>query len=57
MVCFGHEAMVRVGITAVDGVVAAAAAGCQRSGGCQPARLLPSQRRSSLHADARGDAG
>jgi len=42
MVCFGHEAMVRVGIAAIDGVVAAAAAGRQRSGGCQLTRLLPS---------------
>lgn len=56
MVCFGHEAMVRIGIAAVDGVVAAAAADCQCSGRCQPARLLPSKRRSSLHADARNGA-
>ena len=49
MVCFAHEAMVRMGIAAVDGFVAAAAADCQRPGGGQPASVLPSKRRSSLH--------
>lgn len=39
---------------AVDGLVAVAAHDCQRTSGCQSARLLPPERRPSLH-DAAGD--
>lgn len=56
MVSFGDEAMVCIGIAAVDGFVAAATADRQRPGGCQPAGLLPSKRRPSLHDDDGGDA-
>ncbi len=54
MVSFGNETLVCMGSTAVDGLVAVAAPACQRTSGCQFARLLPPERRPSLH-DAAGD--
>jgi hypothetical protein len=54
MVCFSNEALVRIGPAAVDGFIAAAAVGRQRTGGLQPTRLLPPKWGSSLH-DVAGD--
>lgn len=55
MVSFGYEAMVCIGIAAVDGLFADAAADRQRPGGCQLACVLPAWWRSSLHVDAVDD--